>query len=171
MPSTDDASTHSGFCSPASLEYIPVTVSQSYQVDMMDVGKLLCLPWMARLERTGLKYWKEKDQRFDHILCEQDCGEAKFSHVAGENAKQSLWRRMYSYLTKITLVTLIHPTSKMNSIGKIWSDMHLKYQKVGNNPRCPSIEKWWDQLLIHPPSEGWGSCKNKWGCSLYADMK
>lgn len=116
----------------------------------MDVGKqLLCLPWTAKLERTGLKYWKEKDQRFDHTLCEQDCGEAKFSHVAGENAKQSLWRRMCSYLTKITLVTLIQPTSKTDSIGKIWSEMHLKYQKVGNNPKCPSIEKWWNQLLIH----------------------
>lgn len=57
--------------------------------------------------------------------------------------------RMCSYLTKITLVTLIQPTSKTNSIGKIWSGMHLKYQKVGNNLRCPSIEKWWNQVLIH----------------------
>lgn len=100
IPNTDDSSTYSGFCSPASLEYIHVTVSQSYQVDMMDVGKqLLCLPWTARPERTGLKYWKEKDQRFDHILCEQDCGEAKFSHVAGENAKQlecvRIWQKLH----------------------------------------------------------------------------
>ena len=57
IPNTDDSSTYSGFCSPASLEYIHVTVSQSYQVDMMDAGKqLLCLPWTARPERTGLKY-------------------------------------------------------------------------------------------------------------------
>ena len=25
----------------------------------------------------------------------------------------------------------------------------MKYQKVGNNLRCPSIEKWWNQVLIH----------------------
>lgn len=65
------------------------------------------------------KYRKEKSPRFDIIFCWQDCGETRLSHLAGESAKQCLWRRICPCLAKITVVQYSsNSTSKFTTLAK-----------------------------------------------------
>lgn len=123
-------------CSPTPLDHKQSLCRSHSLVKLMLwiwVSRCFAFPRRGKLQRRGsqIQEREKKKKPVDNMLCWQDCGEIRLSHLAGESAKQCL-QRICLCLAKMSLVQQSNnSTCKMDSIGKyevmcIWNSRRLE---------------------------------------------